>query len=57
VEREPLEFHERLRRGYLTLAEAQPQRFLVLDALLPPDQLVARALPVLRERLGGWPRI
>lgn len=33
MERERLEFQERVRRGYLALAAAEPQRWLVLDAL------------------------
>ncbi|RIH86558.1 dTMP kinase [Calidithermus roseus] len=32
LEREPLEFHRRLREGYLELAMAEPERFVVLDA-------------------------
>jgi dTMP kinase len=32
LEREPLEFHRRLREGYLELALAEPERFVVLDA-------------------------
>lgn len=32
LEREPLEFHRRLREGYLALAMAEPERFVVLDA-------------------------
>jgi len=33
MERERLEFQERVRRGFLALAAAEPQRWLVLDAL------------------------
>ncbi|MER3443079.1 MAG: dTMP kinase, partial [Meiothermus sp.] len=32
LEREPLEFHRRLREGYLELARLEPGRFVVLDA-------------------------
>jgi dTMP kinase len=32
LEREPLAFHRRVREGYLALAKAEPQRFVVLDA-------------------------
>ena len=31
-EKEPLEFHENVRRGYLKTAEEQPDRWLVIDA-------------------------
>ena len=34
-EDEPLEFHERVRRGYLELAAKEPDRFCVIDATLP----------------------
>jgi dTMP kinase len=38
-EREAIAFHERLRAGFLTLAAAEPGRWLVLDALRPPAEL------------------
>jgi dTMP kinase len=34
-EREKLEFHERVRRGFLALARAEPKRFRVIDASRP----------------------
>ena len=34
-EDEPLEFHQRVRRGYHALAAAEPHRFCVVDAGLP----------------------
>ena len=34
-EDEPLEFHERVRQGYLELAANEPDRFCVIDATLP----------------------
>ncbi len=41
MEREEITFHERVRSGYLELARVDPDRWLVLDATLPPDQLTA----------------
>ena len=38
-EREDLEFHEAVRRGYLSLAEKEPERFTVLDGTLGMDEL------------------
>jgi dTMP kinase len=32
IESEPREFHERVRRGFRALAEAEPHRYLVIDA-------------------------
>jgi len=39
LEREAVEFHRAVREGFLGLAEADPERFLVLDAALPVAQL------------------
>lgn len=42
LEREPLEFHRRVRQGYLELARAEPERFVVLDATQTPEELQAQ---------------
>ena len=39
LERADLTFHTRVRQGFLALAEAQPERFVVLDATRPADEL------------------
>jgi dTMP kinase len=39
IGRETVAFHERVRRGYLTLAGAEPRRWAVLDARWPVDKL------------------
>ena len=39
LEAEPTEFHERVRAGFLALAQAGPERYLVLDASRPADEL------------------
>ncbi|MEU7741176.1 dTMP kinase [Nonomuraea sp. NPDC049158] len=39
IEAEPLEFHERVRKEFRTLAAADPDRYLVVDGLLPPEQI------------------
>jgi dTMP kinase len=39
LEAEEVDFHERVRAAYLALAAAEPQRFLVLDAAQPIDEL------------------
>ena len=49
LEAEEQDFHERVRRGYLELARAEPARFLVLDATRPVDELAA----AIRERVVG----
>jgi dTMP kinase len=41
LEAERAEFHERVRAAFLQLAASEPDRFLVLDAALPPAELAA----------------
>jgi dTMP kinase len=38
-ERETLEFHQRIRAGYLALAEAEPQRVKIVDASASPENV------------------
>ncbi|GAA0335994.1 dTMP kinase [Actinoallomurus spadix] len=40
IESEPREFHERVRRGFRALAEAEPHRYLVVDATQPQEDIV-----------------
>jgi len=51
LEAEAVEFHERVRAGFLALAAADPERFLVLDAALQIEELhvaiLARVAPLL----------
>ncbi len=51
LEGESAEFHERVRCAFLDLAAADPARYLVLDASLPPkeltDAVLARVNPLL----------
>jgi dTMP kinase len=46
-----LAFHQRVRHGYLELARAEPERWVVLDATLPPDALAAAVRQVVTERV------
>lgn len=41
LEAEAQDFHTRVRESFLALAAAEPERFLVVDAALPPEQLAA----------------
>lgn len=41
LEAEHAAFHERVRRGFLELAAAEPERFLCLNARRPEDELAA----------------
>jgi dTMP kinase len=49
LESEAAEFHARVRDAYLALAAAEPERFLVLDATLPVDELAA----LIRSRVSA----
>jgi len=39
LESEPVDFHQRVRNGFLTLAAADPSRYLVLDAARPEAEI------------------
>jgi dTMP kinase len=43
IGQETVAFHERVRRGYLALAGAEPRRWTVLDARRPLDELAEEA--------------
>lgn len=47
------EFLARVRNGYLALAGADPARWAVVDAAGTTDEVAARILAAVRERLGG----
>ena len=51
LDREPLEFHRRVRARFLELAAREPERFVVLDASRSPDQLEEQAWAALEARL------
>jgi dTMP kinase len=51
IGREHREFHERVRAGYLEMAAAEPERWVMLDAALPQVELAERVLEVVSSRL------
>jgi dTMP kinase len=51
LEREDVEFHRRVRRGFLELAAAEPERWLVLDATRPEMQITHAAWERIRVLL------
>ncbi|WP_425147240.1 dTMP kinase [Deinococcus sp.] len=53
IERAGLDFHRRLRRGFLELAAAEPGRFLVLDASRQADELEADIWGTVKGLLTG----
>lgn len=48
-----LAYHERVRNGFLELAQLEPQRWHVLDAMLSMDQLAQRIWQIVEPRLSG----
>jgi dTMP kinase len=46
-----LEFHRRVRQGYLKMARSEPGRWVRIDAGQPPDQVQAAILEVVLGRL------
>ncbi len=51
LEAEPAEFHQRVRGGFLALADAAPDRYLVLDATRPAAELSREIRDRVRELL------
>lgn len=49
---ERLDMHQRVRKGYLELAESDPERIQVIDASQPLDEVVARALEAIKKELA-----
>jgi dTMP kinase len=51
LEAEPLDFHRRVRAGFLHLARAKPDHYLVVDAAAPPAEITERIKDRIREVL------
>lgn len=51
-EAEDLEFHQRVRKGYLALAQKEPDRFVVLDATKVREKLAVEVWQVVESLLG-----
>jgi len=51
-EREKMEFHEKVRAGFLAMARAEPERFRVIDAARPMEQ-VSREIQIIVDREMG----
>ncbi len=50
IEARGLEFQEKVRQGFLKIAEDEPKRVVVFDAAPTPDEIHQTVLNVLRER-------
>lgn len=54
LERESIDFHERVRTEYLRLADQDPTRIVVIDAVGTPDEVFSEIRGVLEERFGDF---
>jgi dTMP kinase len=52
LEREALEFHHKVRKGYLELAQAEPERWKILDATKPLSVAQAELRRIIGDFLG-----
>ena len=52
IECQDLEFHRRVAQGFLDLAEADPERFVIVDAAPPPDRVAAEVREAVQRSLG-----
>jgi len=48
-----VEFHQRVRDGFLAIAAAEPDRFVVVDATRSPAELAREVLEIAKTRLAG----
>jgi dTMP kinase len=49
--RESREFHERVRQGFLALAREEPERFVVIDAALAPEEVSELVMTAVENRM------
>jgi dTMP kinase len=53
-ERRSLDFHQRVRWGYLWLAKQEPHRVKVIDASQPLESVLTQAMRLVEEALARW---
>lgn len=54
IEAEKVDFHHRVRQAFLDIAHAEPERFVVVDASQPQEQVAQACRKVLVERFGRY---
>jgi dTMP kinase len=50
-EKRDLEYHERLRQGFLAIAKAEPRRCKVIDGTQPPEKVAANVWAHVERRM------
>lgn len=53
LDREPIEFHRRVRHGFLTESKLDPDRWVVVDASLDVELVVAQCWSAVSDRLAA----
>jgi dTMP kinase len=53
-ERRSLDFHQRVRWGYLWMAKQEPHRVKVIDASQPLESVLTQAMRLVEEALARW---
>jgi len=51
IESEHISFHDNVRAGYTSIADSEPERYIVLDATLSKEALCKSAIESLKKRL------
>ncbi|WP_155964491.1 dTMP kinase [Streptococcus ruminantium] len=51
LDMEKVDMHKRVRQGYLSILEQEPERFVKIDASQPLEAVIADALAVIKKRL------
>jgi dTMP kinase len=54
LEAEALEFHDRVRKGYLQLAREEPHRFQIIDATQSEEAIAAEIWARVEPLIGSW---
>ncbi len=50
IEQENIDFHKRLREGFLKIAEDNPERVVVINGTQKPDQIFKQIITVLKQK-------
>jgi dTMP kinase len=47
-----VEFHEKVRAGFLAMARAEPARFRIIDAARPVEQVARQIQEIVEREIG-----